>query len=171
MFFWYIFFFGFMFADVAYGIIIYLACTLIQKKVRPKNTLGYMMSLGRWLGGSITFCGIFSGGFFGNSITTFAETFLGITQDQFPAWLSTFCDGIVVNPVEDPLKVLIIAICIGCVHLVFGQCIRIYMASGITNPWRASLTWCPGGSSSPASPSWSSVTPPWSSSWVRCLSS
>ena len=127
MFFWYIFFFGFMFADVAYGIIIYLACTLIQKKVRPKNTLGYMMSLGRWLGGSITFCGIFSGGFFGNSITTFAETFLGITQDQFPAWLSTFCDGIVVNPVEDPLKVLIIAICIGCVHLVFGQCIRIYM--------------------------------------------
>ena len=127
MFFWYIFFFGFMFADVAYGIIIYLACTIIQKKVRPKNTLGYMMSLGRWLGGSITFCGIFAGGFFGNSITTFSETFLGITQDQFPAWLSTFCDGIVVNPVEDPLKVLIIAICVGCVHLVFGQCIRIYM--------------------------------------------
>ena len=127
MFFWYIFFFGFMFADVAYGIIIYLACTIIQKKYKPKNTLGYMMSLGRWLGGSITFCGIFAGGFFGNSITTFAETFLGITQDQFPAWLSTFCDGIVVNPVEDPLKVLIIAICIGCVHLVFGQCIRIYM--------------------------------------------
>lgn len=127
MFFWYIFFFGFMFADVAYGIIIYLACTIIQKKYKPKNTLGYMMSLGRWLGGSITFCGIFAGGFFGNSVTTFAETFLGITQDQFPAWLSTFCDGIVVNPVEDPLKVLIIAICIGCVHLVFGQCIRIYM--------------------------------------------
>ena len=127
IFFWYIFFFGFMFADVAYGIIIYLGCTLIQKKYKPKNTLGYMMSLGRWLGGGITFCGIFAGGFFGDSITTFSKTFLGITQDQFPTWLSAFCDGIVVNAVNDPLKVLIIAICIGCVHLIFGQCIRIYM--------------------------------------------
>ena len=84
MFFWYIFFF--------------LACTLIQKKYKPKNTLGYMMSLGRWLGGSITFCGIFSGGFFGNSITTFAETFLGIL-DVVPWWIVfagiavlVFCD-------------------------------------------------------------------------------
>lgn len=127
IFFWYIFFFGFMFADVAYGIIIYLGCTLIQKKYNPKNTLGYMMSLGRWLGGGITFCGIFAGGFFGDSITKFSETFLGITQDQFPTWLSKFCDGIVVNAVNDPLKVLIIAICIGAVHLIFGQCIRIYM--------------------------------------------
>ena len=78
MFFWYIFFFGFMFADVAYGIIIYLACTFLPGAAMP-------------------------------------------------GWLQTFSAGIVVNPVNDPMKVLMIAICIGCVHLVFGQCIRIYM--------------------------------------------
>ena len=44
-----------------------------------------------------------------------------------PGWLQTFSAGIVVNPVNDPMKVLIIAIAIGCVHLVFGQCIHIYM--------------------------------------------
>lgn len=127
MFFWYVFFFGFMFADVAYGIIILLASIIISKKYKPKNTLGYMFSLGKWLGGSIAFCGIFTGGFFGDSIVKFSETFLGITQDQLPAWLSKFCDGIVVNPVSDPLKVLIIALVVGCAHLIFGQCIRIYM--------------------------------------------
>lgn len=127
IFFWYVFFFGFMFADVAYGLIILIACTIISKKYKPKNTMGYMFSLGKWLGASTALCGIFSGGFFGDSITTFAETFLGITQDQFPTWLSNFCDGIVVNPVSDPLKVLIIAVVIGCFHLICGQCIRIYM--------------------------------------------
>ena len=127
IFFWYIFFFGFMFADVAYGIIILLACIIISKKYKPKNTLGYMFSLGKWLGGSIIFCGIFAGGFFSNVIPTFSETFLGITQDQFPQWLQAFCNGLVVNPVEDPLTVLILAVALGCVHLVFGQCIHIYM--------------------------------------------
>lgn len=127
IFFWYVFFFGFMFADVAYGLIILIVCAIISKKYKPKNTMGYMFSLGKWLGASTAFCGIFSGGFFGDSITTFAETFLHITQDQFPTWLSKFCDGIVVNPVSDPLKVLIIAVVIGCCHLICGQCIRIYM--------------------------------------------
>lgn len=127
MFFWYVFFFGFMFADVAYGLIIWLACVIISKKYKPKNTLGYMFSLGKWLGFSTFFCGIFVGGFFGNAITTVSETFLGITQDQFPHWLSVFCDGIVVNPVNDPMTVLILALAIGCVQLIFGQCIHIYM--------------------------------------------
>lgn len=87
---------------MAYGLIIWLACIIISKKYKPKNTLGYMFSLGKWLGFSTFFCGIFVGGFFGNAITTVSETFLGITQDQFPHWLSVFCDGIVVNPSTTP---------------------------------------------------------------------
>lgn len=127
IFFWYVFFFGFMFADIAYGLVILIGCTLIAKKYKPKNTLGYMFSLGKWLGGATVIWGIFSGGFFSNLIPTFSETFLGITQDQFPHWLKVFCDGIIVNPVEDPLKVLILALSFGCVQLVCGQCIHIYM--------------------------------------------
>ncbi len=127
IFLWYIFFFGFMFADVAYGLIILIACTIISKKYKPKNTLGYMFSLGKWLGCSIIFCGIFAGGFFSNVIPTFSEAFLNIPQEQFPQWLQTFCNGIVVSPVDDPLTVLILAVAVGCVHLVFGQCIHIYM--------------------------------------------
>lgn len=121
---WYIFFFGFMFADVAYGLIIFLISELFIRKTRPK---GYLFYLGRYLGLSAAFCGFFTGGFFGDAITTVSETFLNIPSEQLPGWLQTFCNGIVVNPVEDPLKVLIIALCIGFVQLVVGQCIHIYM--------------------------------------------
>ena len=127
IFLWYVVFFGFMFADVAYGLIIMLVCFVVDRKFKPKNTLGYMFSLGKWLGLSAFLWGVVTGGFFGNVITVFSETFLGIAKDQFPHWLQAFCDGILVNPVEDPMKVLIIAIAMGCVQLVVGQIIHIYM--------------------------------------------
>jgi V/A-type H+-transporting ATPase subunit I len=127
MFFWYVFFFGFMFADVAYGIIIWLVCFLVTRKLKPKGTMGYMFNLGQWLGGSTALCGFFVGGFFGDAITTVAETFLGIPSEQLPQWLQTWCNGLIVNPVNDPMTVLIIAIVIGCAQLIFGQCIHIYM--------------------------------------------
>ena len=128
MIFWfYIFFFGFMFADVAYGIIIWLVSFLITKKFRPKYTMGYMFKLGQYLGISTLICGIFTGGFFGDVIPKFAENMLGITSDQLPVWFQTFSNGIIVNPIGDPMTVLVIAIGIGIVHLIFGQCIHIYM--------------------------------------------
>lgn len=124
MFGWYVFFFGFMFADLAYGIIIWLVSTIIIKKTKPK---GHIFYLGQWLGASTAFCGLFVGGFFGDAITTFSSTFLGISVEQMPAWLAAFCNGLIVNPVNDPMKVLIIALGIGCVQLFMGQCIHIYM--------------------------------------------
>ena len=125
MFFWYVFFFGFMFADVAYGIIIFCGCLAIIKLFNPKNTIGRMMHLGLWLGGSAAICGIFVGGFFGNLLEVIYDTFL--PGAVMPGWLQTFCSGLIVNPVNDPMKVLIIALAIGCVQLVFGQCVHIYM--------------------------------------------
>lgn len=125
MFFWYIFFFGFMFADVAYGLIIFFGCLAIIKAFNPKKTLGRMMHLGLWLGGSTAICGIFVGGFFGNVLDVIYDTFL--PNSVMPAWMAKFSAGLVVNPVNDPMTVLIIAVAIGCVHLIMGQCIHIYM--------------------------------------------
>lgn len=121
---WYVFFFGFMFADVAYGIIIWLVSHIIIKKTKPK---GYVFYLGRWLGFSTAVCGFFVGGFFGNAIQVVAENFMGIPFERFPGWLQTFCNGIIVNPINDPMTVLIMAMAIGFCQLVCGQCIHIYM--------------------------------------------
>ena len=125
IFFWYIFFFGFMFADVAYGIIIFAVCLAITKLYKPKKTMGYMFQLGQYLGISTAICGIFVGGFFGNVLNVIYDTFL--PNAVMPAWMEKFTSGIIVNPIEDPMTVLIIAIAIGCVQLIMGQCIHIYM--------------------------------------------
>ncbi len=124
---WYVFFFGFMFADVAYGIIICAISVAVIKMFNPKKTMGKMFHLGVWLGGSTAICGLFVGGFFGNALDVFYENFVAGGTAAMPAWMSAFCNGIVVNPVNDPMTVLIIAIVIGIFHLVMGQCIHIYM--------------------------------------------
>lgn len=131
---WYVFFFGFMFADVAYGLIIWLVCMIITKKYHPKGGMGQAFGLGKWLGASTAICGFFVGGFFGDAITTVAETFLNTPADQLPVWLQTFCNGIIVSPVNDPMTVLIIALVIGCVQLIVGQCIHIYMEARDGSP-------------------------------------
>ncbi len=121
IFWFFIFFFGFMFADIAYGIILLIGCSLIVWKVNPKNTMGYMFRLGRYLGISTFLMGIVTGGFFGDVITVFGENFLGykgVNAISLPS---------LINPLQDPMVVLIIAICIGAVQMLFGQCIHIYM--------------------------------------------
>ncbi len=125
MFFWYVFFFGFMFADVAYGIIIFAVSLAVIKLYNPKKTMGKMFHLGLWLGGSTALCGIFVGGFFGNALEVIYDTFL--PNAAMPGWMQAFCNGLLVNPIADPMTVLIIAVVIGCLHLVMGQCIHIYM--------------------------------------------
>lgn len=117
IFWFYVAFFGFMFADIAYGIIIFLVSYLITEKFHPKKTIGYMFRLGQYLGVSTTVFGVLTGSFFGDVITVFSKTFLGKAV-SLPYLL---------NPLQDPMKVLITAICMGIVQLIFGQCIHIYM--------------------------------------------
>lgn len=127
IFWFFLFFFGFMFADVAYGIIIWAVCFVISRKYNPKGTMGYMFRLGQYMGISTFICGIFTGGFFGDVIPKVAEQMFGIPMEGLPGWLQTFSNGIIVNPINDPMTTLILAIVIGVVQLVFGQCIHIYM--------------------------------------------
>jgi len=127
IFWFFIFFFGFMFADVGYGIIIFLISFLITRKFKPKKTIGYMFQLGQYLGITTFLCGIAIGGFFGDVITVFSENFLGLTQSELPGFLQWFTSGPLLNPLNDPMTVLVVSLCIGVVQLVFGQCVRIYM--------------------------------------------
>lgn len=118
IFWFFIFYFGFMFADIAYGIIIFTISSIIVNKYHPKNTMGYLFNLARYLGISTCICGFATGSFFGDVITVFSKEFLGMENVTLPY---------LINPLEDPMKVLIIAISIGIFQLLFGQCIHIYM--------------------------------------------
>ena len=127
IFWFFLFFFGFMFADVAYGIIIWAVSFIIWKSYKPKGTMGYMFRLGQYMGISTFICGVFTGGFFGDVIPKVAEQMFGIPLEGLPQWLQAFSNGIIVNPINDPMTTLILAVVIGVVQLVFGQCIHIYM--------------------------------------------
>ena len=113
----FVFFFGLMFADVGYGLIMLIACWIIKKKYRPKGTMGYICGLGILLGISTTICGAFTGGFFGDAVSVFCENFLGME-------VSLPC---LVSPLEDPMTILIFGIVLGIIHMFFGMCIKIYM--------------------------------------------
>lgn len=119
IFFFYVLFFGMMFADIAYGLIITGASLAIKKIYHPKGTIGYMFGLGVLVGISATIWGVLTGSFFGDAIPVISETFLGKTDVAL--WS-------IINPLQDPMTVLIFGIGIGCVHLIFGQCIHIYLA-------------------------------------------
>lgn len=127
IFFTYVFFFGFMFADVGYGLIILLVSHLVIKLYNPKNTMGYMFQLGRYLGFSTAVCGLFIGGFFGDVITVFPEKFMGLTVDQLPVWIQNFSAGFLMNPLNEPMTVLIVAVVIGVIQLLFGQFVHMYI--------------------------------------------
>lgn len=115
----YIFFFGFMFADIAYGIIITIISLFITKKYKPKGTMGYMFRLGTMLGISTTICGFLTGGFFGDAITVITSNFMGMEGVALPS---------VLDPLKNPMQVLMLAIGIGMFQLFVGMCIKLYMS-------------------------------------------
>lgn len=140
----YIFFFGFMFADAAYGLLLFAAAQFVIRKWDPRGTFGQLMYLGRYLGLSTCVCGILTGGFFGNAIEVIAANFFGLPMTALPPWIQRFSAGLVFNPLTEPMAVLYAALLIGVVQLVFGQFVHIYMeardghpAAGLmdTVPW------------------------------------
>lgn len=127
IFWFYIFFFGFMFADVAYGLILLAVALCVIKKWDPRGAIGELMHLGVYLGISTAVCGFFTGGFFGNAVEVVAGTFFGLPMEALPLWLQRFSRGIVFNPLTSPMAVLYTTLAIGVVQLVFGQFVHIYM--------------------------------------------
>lgn len=113
----FVFFFGLMFADVGYGLIMLIACLVIQKKYKPKKTMGYICGLGILLGISTTICGALTGGFFGDAIPVIAENFFGKEVEMWS----------LVSPLENPMTILYFGIGLGIVHMFFGMCVKIYM--------------------------------------------
>ncbi|UQT49143.1 hypothetical protein M5E87_04010 [Flavonifractor plautii] len=75
----YIFFFGFMFADLGYGLLLAGACLFIQHKVRPKGGFGQLIRLMTMCGVSSAVIGLLTGGFFSDFLVQFTGM-LGLPQ-------------------------------------------------------------------------------------------
>ncbi len=125
----YVFFFGFMFADLGYGLILAAATLFIQWKIRPKGGFGQLVRLMIMCGISSAVIGLLTGGFFSDFIVRFTDM-LGLPQPVIP-FLSVPEGSGVPGPVLDvmgnPMGVLVFSLVVGLVQIVVGMAVKFWM--------------------------------------------
>ncbi len=113
----FIFFYGFMMADMGYGILMMLASLIIMKKAKPKGpTMRHMVPLLGLCGVSTFIMGALTGGFFGDLIPQLVELVSG-KEIELPALFS---------PLNDALAVLIGSLALGLAQIFTGMGISMY---------------------------------------------
>lgn len=111
-------FFGIMYADIGYGLILTLIGSLVTWKMKPKGTMGYMMKLVILCGITTTFAGACFGGFFGDVVTVLSRYFGH--EVTLPA--------LAFNPMEEPMTMLIVSLVLGAIHILVGMAVKAYMS-------------------------------------------
>ncbi|MGI6054255.1 MAG: V-type ATP synthase subunit I, partial [Clostridium sp.] len=115
----YVFFFGLMLSDAAYGLIIFLACAFALKRFpRMEKNLQKAVRLFMYSGISTLFWGVMFGGYFGDAVDIISKTWFG-RQITIPAlWFA---------PLNNPMRLLIFSLLFGVIHLFLGLGIKGYM--------------------------------------------
>ena len=116
-------FFGMMFSDAGYGMVMALACGILLKKFKGMEAgLRRSMKMFFWCGVSTTIWGLLFGSFFGDAVSVISNTFFHTPPPDIP--------GLVVpiwfNPVTDPMQMLMFSFLLGIIHLFAGLAIMAY---------------------------------------------
>ncbi len=102
-------FFGIMFADMGYGLLLFFGGLLIKLKAKPKGGMKYFSGLMMQGGIMATIFGALTGGFFGDSLTYIAG-FFG----------AEFALPVFINPMQDTTMILIVSLALGMIQLLTG---------------------------------------------------
>lgn len=115
----YVFLFGLMLSDAAYGLIIFAACFFLLKKFKNMSEgMNRSLRMFMYCGLSTLFWGVMFGGYFGDAVTVISRTFFG-REIEIPAlWFV---------PLNDPMRLLIYSMLFGLIHLFTGLGIKGYM--------------------------------------------
>lgn len=126
-------FFGMMFADMAYGILMMVVGFLGLKLIKPKGTIKNLLGVMAQCGVTTFIIGFFTGGFFGDAVSVVGGIF-GKEWTLVPTFGAIhISDSIVIdlplNLLEgnNPLYVLILAMILGVIHLAVGVGIGVYL--------------------------------------------
>lgn len=114
----YYLFFGMMFSDAGYGILVMLVTGYIAFFSKAEMRTKLNMRMFFFCGVSTTFWGFMYGSFFGDAVTQIGTTFFGHPEWKFPAlWM---------DPVSEPLKLLIFSVALGAVQIVTGLSVSVH---------------------------------------------
>ena len=114
----YYIFFGMMFSDAAYGFILAAACGIILWKCKNMEPgMRRNIKLFFYCGLSTIFWGVMFGSYFGDALSVITGTFFGKTITIPPLWM---------DPVSNPMKLLLLAFAFGVVHVFTGLAVLLY---------------------------------------------
>ena len=112
-------FFGIMFSDAAYGILLTLVSSIVLLKFKPRGGTRQLMSMAAMCGVTTFVWGVLFGGFFGDAIPTVYKMVTGETFGfELAVWF---------NPMNDPMTMLIFSFAFGGIHIFAGMAIQAYM--------------------------------------------
>ncbi len=115
----YLIIFALMFADVGYGLILLVGCSLGLKLLKPRGGLKKFLEMFAYCGVACMVTGVLFGGYFGDLPTKMAVNMFGAAEEaDLSLWF---------NPISDPMMFLVVSLAIGAVHLVGGLAVKFYI--------------------------------------------
>lgn len=115
----YVFLFGLMLSDAAYGFIMFVSCLLLLGKYKDMEpSMKKSVKLFMYCGISTLVWGILFGGYFGDAVDIVSKTFFGTQVTIKPLWFA---------PLNDPMKLLMFCMLFGMIHLFTGLALKGYI--------------------------------------------
>ena len=110
--------FGLMLSDLAYGLIMVIACGFLLLRFKNmERGLRETLKMFLFCGISTSFWGAMFGSFFGDTVSVVSSTFFGTELSFDPIWF---------EPAKEPMKMLSFSFAIGIVHLFTGLFMKLY---------------------------------------------
>ena len=120
--FFFYFFFGMMFSDAGYGLLMILATGLAIKIFKPDKRMRNNLKLFQYCGVATVFWGLVFGSIFGDAPAMFYNMFTGgnITMRELLPWP-------ILDTQKDALMIMILSIALGMVHILVGMGCKFYI--------------------------------------------
>ena len=120
--FFFYFFFGMMFSDAGYGLLMTIATAVIIKKFKPDQKMKDTLKLFEYCGISTFIWGLIFGSFFGDAPAVIYNYFSGasITMADIIPWPT-------LDPQKDALTVMALSIALGLIHILVGMGCKFYV--------------------------------------------
>ena len=115
----YVFLFGLMLSDAAYGLIVFAVCLgVLLKFPRMESGMQKSIRLFMYCGLSTLFWGVMFGGYFGDFIDVFSRVYLHKPVTVKPVWFA---------PLNEPMRLLVFSMLFGLIHMFLGMGLKGYM--------------------------------------------
>ncbi len=120
--FFFYFFFGMMFSDAGYGLLMIIATGLCIKLFKPDKRMRNNLKLFQYCGVATVFWGLVFGSIFGDAPAMFYNMFTGseITMKELLPWPT-------LDTQKDALMIMIMSIALGLVHILVGMGCKFYV--------------------------------------------